>query len=385
MKNGKYKKILASSLAITMLMSGFSTLPVSADAVPVVTIGADLSQEQRDKIFSFFGTSENVVEVIEVNNSQERKYLEGLVPNDIIGTRTLSCSYIMPQTSGGLVVKTANLNWVSDGMLANALLTSGVENCQVLATAPFEVSGTGALTGVLLAYEKSSGETLDDEKKELATEELVVSGDLISEIEENSETLEEVETNGIDTSKYVLDMLNEMKTEALNGNLDEEGAEAIVNKYAEQYKLDLSEEMKSRLIAYVKDFSAVKYADSFKKSLNSLSERIANGFDININLNLGLDGLIPKGTMNVFEQILTNIKNLFKYMFSGLSDAKNSVSDGVSNIFDNINTDIISYDEPINDESGEGLSESSGVSGDEITEGIDTLTEDNTEEENENE
>ena len=43
----------------------------------------------------------------------------------------------------------------------------------LLAAAPFEVSGTGALTGILMAYESASGEQLDETKKEIATQEMI--------------------------------------------------------------------------------------------------------------------------------------------------------------------------------------------------------------------
>ena len=147
-------KIIASALAMSLTAGAF-TFTSYADAVPVITLGADLTDAQKEKIFEFFGADPSDTMVIEINNQQERQYLEGLVSDDIIGTRTLSCSYIMPMQSGGLIVKTANLTYVDENMIANALLTAGVENCQVLATAPFKVSGTGALTGILTSYERA--------------------------------------------------------------------------------------------------------------------------------------------------------------------------------------------------------------------------------------
>ena len=53
-----------------------------------------------------------------------------------------------PTQSGGIKVRTANLNYVTGNMIANALSTAGVTNCEAVAACPYEVSGTGALTGV---------------------------------------------------------------------------------------------------------------------------------------------------------------------------------------------------------------------------------------------
>lgn len=41
----------------------------------------------------------------------------------------------------------------------------------MLAACPYEVSGTGALTGVMKAYESASGQELDSTKKDLAAKE----------------------------------------------------------------------------------------------------------------------------------------------------------------------------------------------------------------------
>ncbi len=59
--------------------------------------------------------------------------------------------------------KVANLTFVTSSMIASTLLTSGVENCNVVAGSPIEVSGTGALTGIMMAYEKARGKNFSSE------------------------------------------------------------------------------------------------------------------------------------------------------------------------------------------------------------------------------
>lgn len=311
-----------------------------ADSVPIVTIGHDLDEEQKNLIFKFFGVAENGVDVIEVNNEQERQYLEGLIPDEVIGTRTLSCSYILPTTSGGIVVKTANLNWVSDGMLANALLTSGVENCQVLATAPFEVSGTGALTGVMLAYEKSSGEELDETKKSLATEELVITGEIVDEIKAEESDVSEEDSI---TEEQILALLNDIKSEVINGKLTEERVKEILDENLQEYKIALTEEMYNKLVAYLTKLSEVDYKESIKSNLSELTDRIKGGFNINIGIDIEF-----KTDKNALEQFWTNIFNWLRYLFGGIkTDAMESI-----NIFDKVNTDVIEYDTPVEEEGG---------------------------------
>lgn len=154
MEMGKRKrnKVLAWLLAFLMMMACPGGLQIKADAQEsssqmVLTLGADLTDEQKAYILQYFGVSESSVTTITVTNADERSQLGGLIPDEQIGTHTLSCALIKVTTAGGVNVKTANMNYVTANMIASQLCTSGVYNCEVLTAAPFEVSGTGALTG----------------------------------------------------------------------------------------------------------------------------------------------------------------------------------------------------------------------------------------------
>ena len=151
-------------------------------------------------MYEYFGTSADQVETIEVTNADEREYMEGIATEAQIGTRTYSCSYVEPTDSGGIQVKVANLTFVTSSMIASTLLTSGMENCNVVAASPIEVSGTGALTGIMMAYETASGEELSEEQKEAAVEELVTTGDLADSVgqEEAAELMNDVKQDVIE-------------------------------------------------------------------------------------------------------------------------------------------------------------------------------------------
>lgn len=197
MKTGRRKRWAAWLLALVMLLCQPVSLPAHAEeaaaqvqaAQIVLTMGADLSQDQRSYILQYFGISEDQVQEITITNSDERSQLNGLVADEVIGTRTVSCALVRPTNSGGIQVKTANTNYVTSNMIAMNLSSSGVYNCEVLIAAPFEVSGTGALTGVMMAYEAASGETLDPEKKQLANEEMVITGEIAETVGQDQATL----------------------------------------------------------------------------------------------------------------------------------------------------------------------------------------------------
>ena len=187
MKKGKLLATLLCSASMVM-GSMVPTVPAMADAMKVVTLGADLSDEQKNTMLKYFKVDSSQAQIIYVTNQDERDHLSSYVPLEQIGTRTVSCAYVKPTTSGGIKVRTANLNWVTCNMIASSLSTSGVTNCEVVAACPFEVSGTGALTGIQMTYETASGQKLDETKKELATEEMVVTGNLADSVGQNDAT-----------------------------------------------------------------------------------------------------------------------------------------------------------------------------------------------------
>ncbi len=347
------KKNLCVALAAMISTCGVSVMPVYADSAPIVTLGESLSTEQQDKVLSFFGVDRNNVDIIYINNQQERQYLEGRVPDATIGTRTISCSYILPTKEGGIVVKTANLTWVTDGMLANALLTSGIENCQVLATAPFPVSGTGALTGVLVSYEKSSGEKLDEEKKQIATEELIVTGEIIDEVVGQAPAEGTTNPDGTQntttsyqqiTEEQILAILNDIKVAVINGELSEDKVKEIVDARLKEYGIKLTDETYNRLVAYLTSLSHINYGDKIKGEIEELTGRIKDGFDINIKAHIDIDFKTDKGSI---DQFWSNVFNFLKYLFGEELTIISSKGKEAMGIFKTVDTDVIQYDEPV--------------------------------------
>ena len=83
--------------AVSLIMCGALFLSnltfVFADSTRVVTIGVNNSPQQKETILKYFGVNENEVEVISVNNQEERQYLEGIATEAQIGTKTYSCAY----------------------------------------------------------------------------------------------------------------------------------------------------------------------------------------------------------------------------------------------------------------------------------------------------
>lgn len=176
------KKILSILLACCLLAGAVPALAVDAGEARAV-IGANLTEEQISAVYSNFGVKRGDVTELRVTNTDERKYLEGYVEDSVIGTNSISCVYIEVLEAGeGLDVTTSNINWCTSQMYVSALATAGITDAKIIVAAPFEVSGTAALTGVYMAYEDITGETLDETAKLVSTQELTLTAELAEKI-----------------------------------------------------------------------------------------------------------------------------------------------------------------------------------------------------------
>ena len=255
------KKRILSSIALGLALTIGCAVPAMADSRRVVTLGADLTQDQQNTMMKYFGVSADTVDIIYINNNDEREHLGSYVPLEQIGTKTFSCALVAPTTKGGIQVKTANLSWVTCNMIASTLSTSGVTNCQVVAASPFEVSGTGALTGVIMAYETASDVTLDEEKKDLANEELVTTGNLADTVGQSKATA----------------VINETKMQVIENNVTDIGEiNNIVNNVSNNYDVTMSQDQSDEIAALMQKIAQQDYdITQLKATLERVQANVA--------------------------------------------------------------------------------------------------------------
>ena len=255
------KKRILSSIALVLALTIGCAVPAMADSRRVVTLGADLTQDQQNTMMKYFGVSADTVDIIYINNNDEREHLGSYVPLEQIGTKTFSCALVAPTTKGGIQVKTANLSWVTCNMIASTLSTSGVTNCQVVAASPFEVSGTGALTGVIMAYETANDVTLDEEKKDLANEELVTTGNLADAVGQSKATA----------------VINETKLQVIENNVTDIGEiNNIVNNVSNNYDVTMSQDQSDEIAALMQKIAQQDYdITQLKATLERVQANVA--------------------------------------------------------------------------------------------------------------
>ena len=193
------KKFVSALLALAVGFTLFTPVALAdEDGQERVTMGADLTDRQRAAVYKDFGIEEGSVTELSVTNDEERSYLEGLVPDGKIGSVALSCSYINTLPAGsGMTVEIHNINYCTEDMYINALTTAGIADAQVIVSAPFPVSGTGALTGAYKAYEDITGNSLSSLAKSAGAEELVVTGELAEYIGSDDATQMITELKGM--------------------------------------------------------------------------------------------------------------------------------------------------------------------------------------------
>jgi uncharacterized protein YpuA (DUF1002 family) len=173
------RKLQAMFLAILML---FSVPSISfadvAEGDVIVTLGENLTEQQKNDMLAELAVPENA-QIITVSNKEEHDYLGESIPKAQIGSIAISSASItIGAKDSGLDVQTNNITWVTDEMYTNALFTAGVKDAKIQITAPFSVTGTAALTGIMKAYETTTNEEIPEEIKKVANEEMVKTAQL---------------------------------------------------------------------------------------------------------------------------------------------------------------------------------------------------------------
>jgi uncharacterized protein YpuA (DUF1002 family) len=275
------KKICLTLMVTVFAMTFFAAPVLAADSGEQrVTLGADLNASQIAEIYSDFNIERGDVKELFVTNTEEREYLSGLVPDEKIGKNALSSIFITTLDEGsGISVTTKNINWCTEDMYINALSTAGIADASIIVSAPFEVSGTAALTGIYKAYSDITGIPLSELSKAAATEELITTGELADVI--GSDQAVEV----VNELKKILDKTRTMTDEELrkeilyiadvqNVALTEENISQIIGLSRTLEKLDFTD-WQNRLIKMGKTIGKVQKAND---GISSFFDSIKNFF-----------------------------------------------------------------------------------------------------------
>ena len=253
------KRLLCIILAVLMFASLCTAAYADDDVQARAVIGANLDENQIAAVYQLFNVKRGDVKEMTVTNAEEREYLEGYVDESLIGTRSISCVYVELLAEGaGMDVTTSNITWCTPEMYISALATAGITDAKIVVAAPFEVSGTAALTGVYKAYEDLTGKKLDDLAKAVSTQELTITGELANEIGEMDST------SIVNDLKMMLDETAQMT--------DEEIREQII-QIAATYNVNLTENQINQLISLCRSLEGLD-ADALKSRVEEVQNTL---------------------------------------------------------------------------------------------------------------
>jgi uncharacterized protein YpuA (DUF1002 family) len=253
-------KWLALLLIFTLLVPTYVLADV-AEGETIITLGENLTADQKQKVLDDMKAPADAQTIL-VSNAEEHKYLSQYVPKAQIGTKAISSSKITYTKKGsGLVVQTHNISWVTDAMYTNALITAGVKDADIYITAPFQVSGTAALTGLMKAYETTANKPIPEEVKQVANQEMVTTAKLGDQI-------------GSDKAVELVTRVKEAIAE--NPPKTTEDLRILIEKLAKELGITLTEEQLNNLVTLFDKMKNLNIDwDQVTNQLNKAKEQVS--------------------------------------------------------------------------------------------------------------
>ena len=269
------KKIFAVMASVMVFSASIGqAAPAQADSAtvkPFIALGANLTESQKDTVLDQMGVSRAELadyETIEVTNAEEHEYLDEYLDKSVIGTRALSSVKIEEADAGsGISVETHNISFCTEEMYTNALATAGISDADVVVAAPFEISGTAALVGAMKAYGTMTGDVIDSDSADAATNELVVTGEL-------------GESLGKDEAAQMVALL---KNKVVSGDLSsEDDIMNAIDEAADELNVSLTEEQKQKLLDLMEKINGLDLSiDTLKDQAQGIYDKLK---DLDINL-----------------------------------------------------------------------------------------------------
>ena len=281
------KQILAGALALATTFT-MNVPALAADSNYCVALGADLSAEEKSKVLGIMDLSEDDLDghEVTVTNQEEHKYLDDYLSASVIGSRALSSVYVREASDGyGIQVTTHNITYCTTGMYQNAMATAGLKNATVVVAGPFDLSGTAALIGAVKAYSELSGEPIQAEALEAATDELVTTGEIAEDI-------------GSSDAEALVGAVKD--TIVAEGITDEDGINQAIDDAAKKLDITLSDEDKAKINDVMQKVGDLDLnADDLKEQAKQLYDKLG---ELNVS---------KEQVQGWFSKLLTWLKQLF--------------------------------------------------------------------------
>lgn len=280
---------------------------VSADTLdfndtPYLALGADLTKEQKATVLDLLGVKEEELDqykVVEVTNEEEHKYLGDYLSDSVIGTKALSSVLVtQAKKDSGISVDTHNINYCTEVMYCNALVTAGIVDADVVVAGPFKLTGTAALVGTIKAYAEMTGSEVSQDSIDAATNELVLTGELGEELGESLGDNEE----GKESAGELMALV---KQKVLENNLSsKDDIIEAVNESCKELGISISDGTKEKIADVMGKISKLDL------NLNTLKTQAKDLYNKLSGLNIDTDGIWDK-ICSFFRKAADFISGLF--------------------------------------------------------------------------
>ncbi|WP_302653706.1 DUF1002 domain-containing protein [uncultured Clostridium sp.] len=292
-------KNMALSIAVLMGLGMASPVFAKSDYNPgdILALGSDLTDAQEAALRKYFNAPDGT-NTIYVTDEVIIKQL-GLDPNDPANYAggCYSSAYVkLLDDNSGINVKATNLTEVTESMLMNALITSGITAADVKVSSPFKVTGTSALSGILAGVEEVGGFEISLKQKEIAQK----------EIETTVEVGDEIGSEEAST------IINDIKTEVIKEKpKTEEEIKKIVENITNQYNVNISINAKDSIVNLMGDVNdlGLDYSE-LKSSLKEASNKLSNNLK-KLGIKLKEEGFFEK-IKDWFVDLWDKFINLFR-------------------------------------------------------------------------
>lgn len=292
-------KNMALSLAVLMGLGMASPVFAKSDYNPgdILALGSDLTDAQEAALRKYFNAPDGT-NTIYVTDEVIIKQL-GLDPNDPANYAggCYSSAYVkLLDDNSGINVKATNLTEVTESMLMNALITSGITAADVKVSSPFKVTGTSALSGILAGVEEVGGFEISLKQKEAAQKEIETTVKVGDEI----------------GSEEASTIINDIKTEVIKEQpKTEEEIKKIVENITKQYNVNISINAKDSIVNLMSDVNdlGLDYSE-LKSSLKEASNKLSNNLK-ELGSKLKEEGFFEK-IKNWFVDLWDKFINLFR-------------------------------------------------------------------------
>ncbi|WP_343288328.1 DUF1002 domain-containing protein [Turicibacter bilis] len=316
LKNSLIKKtVLAltvvAGLSVSMTAFAKSSFTGEYRQGEILSFGSSLNQREEAALRDYFGVSDEM-EAIYVDNETAIKQL-GLAPDALDDYKGgwYSSAYVKLTDQGGINVSSKNVSLVTNEMFANALITSGILNCEVIVSAPFMVTGESALAGILAGAEEIMGASLSEENKIVAKEEIDTTLEIADEILNNPDN--EINSSS-DSSTVASGIINDIKQQVIKDSPNSTQIEQIIVNVTNNYGVDLSEESTERIANLMEDVNKldIDYKD-IKETMKNIGDSISESLK-EAGVKLKESGLLGK-IGNWFVDLVRGVGEWIKGLF----------------------------------------------------------------------